>query len=194
MITAEEAEYGTEEPHSSGSDVGLHPWEEQQLYSYHREQMLLGNTEQLQRRRIEAFGLEASAEMAKRCKAPPGPPRPTETAVSFSSTPPTVSEDIREEVVQICNLCYIWCNGDWQLKMHYMSAEHKTRVAIAKRFFGLWKIMTEQSEAYLPSVRATAQPSHFQGKGGRKGSGIISALNITAESIASTRPLRGGLR
>ncbi len=193
MITAEEAEYGTEEPHSSGSDVGLHPWEEQQLYSYHREQMLLGNTEQLQRRRIEAFGLEASA--------PPGPPRPTETAAAFSSTPPTVSQDIREEDVQKCNLCYIWCNGDRQLKMHYMSAEHKTRVAIAKRFFGLWKIMTEQSEAYLPSVRATAQPklaqippSHFQGKGGRKGSGIISALNITAESIASTRPLRGGLR
>ena len=42
------------------------------------------------------------------------------------------------------------------MKMHYMSAEHKTRVAIAKRFFGLWKIMTEQSEASLPSVRATA--------------------------------------
>ena len=102
MITAEEAEYGTEEPHSSGSDVGLHPWEEQQLYSYHREQMLLGNTEQLQRRRIEAFGLEASAEMAERCKAPPGPPRPTETAASSSSTPPTVSQDIREEDVQTC--------------------------------------------------------------------------------------------
>ena len=174
MITAEEAEYGTEEPHSSGSDVGLHPWEEQQLYSYHREQMLLGNTEQLQRRRIEAFGLEASAEKAKRCKAPPGPPRPTETAASFSSTPPTVSEDIREEDVQICNLCYIWCNGDWQLKMHYMSAEHKTRVAIAKRFFGLWKIMTEQSEGVWGIIA--------------EGNGVLLRLRIQAAARRHEAP------
>ena len=67
------------------------------------------------------------------------------------------------------------------------------RTARAKRFFGLWTKMTDQSEFYLPNtVRAPPgllevhTPAHLQGKGGGK-SGIISALNITAESVASIR-------